>query len=149
MKHLHTLYPETRITRKREELDRLATSYVQALYGYLPCLDLAEETNTSLAEDILHIASQISQVQRHIEGETPLQGNIGQTGQIVAPTFLTLEQQAKLKQMIRDLGIYAGKEDDSDIIYVSHPLIEGRAHALNEAELYEIVCDIAERSQNQ
>lgn len=142
MKKLQTLYPEARIAKKRAETDNLATNYVQALYGFLPCLDLTSDLQGGIATDILDLANHIMKIQQRISGETtqPLQGVA--VNEPEEPQELAEDERQIMVDAIRVYGIYAGKDENTDVIYVSHPSIQGRAHTLNERELYEIVCSI-------
>jgi hypothetical protein len=141
MKHLQTLYPEKRVERKREELDKLATTYVEKLFGFLPCLDLANDYDITTANCILMLAIHIQQGQRALSGETtqPLQGNEAAKE---ASAELTEVERNEMAALITQYGIFAAKAPGDTIIYVSHSTIQGRAMALNDRELYDIVQDI-------
>lgn len=143
MKHLRTLYPEKRVERKREELDRLATTYVEKLFGFLPCLDLTNKEANSTAEVILELAANIFEVQRQLGGDVtaPLQGD----GQLPPYNELTDKEHAEMVALIKQFGIVVYKDDHNGQIYILHDSIQGRAMALNEREVYEIVQDIAHR----
>lgn len=143
MKHLRELYPEKRVERKREELDRLATTYVEKLFGFLPCLDLTNKEANSTAEMILELAANIFEVQRQLGGDVtaPLQGAANE----MSSEVLTNQEHAEMVALIKQFGIVVYRDDHDGQMYILHDSIQGRATALNEREVYEIVQDIANR----
>ncbi len=145
MKHLHDLYPPERIERKRDELDKLATTYVEKLFGFLPCLDLTYKSAQQTAENILDLVRYISKTQKEISGEAtqPLQGNAAEAE--AGKEELTEVERDEMVALIKQYGVVVMKDDASHIIYITHSTIQGRAMALNDRELYEIVQDIVSR----
>ena len=155
-------------TKKLLETDRLATAYLQSLYRLLPCLDLESVEQERVMQDIttgmteltrrqnrLHraftngfpsertLSMQASQVQAslhlldHIGSNPPLED--------LKSHALSEDERIELTELVNKHGFYVAREDgDSDII-ITHDLIQGRARALNEREVYEIVKDTVER----
>ena len=150
-------------TKKLAETDRLSLSYVASLYRLLPCLDVSSVAQEDAAHELVHHIASIKCFQRRMEhGFSTGFSDSGSSGEVTVPptlarhavqaevsASLTEAEQAELRNLIATHGFYAAREDGGDVIYVSHSMITGRAHALNEREVYDIVKDVVARMEAQ
>lgn len=144
-------------TKKLLETDRLAAAYLQSLYRLLPCLDLESVEQERVMCDITSGMTELTRRQNRIHRAftngfpsertlaKPIDGKDIVISYPMDATPLTESEQVELRELIGKHGFYVAREDgDSDII-ITHDLIQGRARALNEREVYEIVKDTVER----
>jgi hypothetical protein len=146
MHSLKLRYPASRSDRKLHELDQLASTYTEKLCAYLPCLDLAHAQDVVTANQVLNLLAEIATVQQRLDGDTitPEQEQAekaalaGRTGDPLGNL-----ERTHMIELIREHGIFVAKDENSNITYITHPSLQGKAQALNEREIYDIVMKIA------
>ncbi len=164
---MHPNFMTTESTKKLTETDRLATAYLQSLYRLLPCLDLESVEQERVMQDMLCGMTELtrrqnrihraftngfpvqpqSRIAEQVQASLRMLDHIGSNPPIeeLKSHALTEDERIELTELVNKHGFYVAREDgDSDII-ITHDLIQGRARALNEREVYEIVKDTVER----
>lgn len=158
MKHLKTQFPESKVAKKRDELDRLASSYTTALCGYLPTIDHTETPGQGLADDILTLIQNIAEVQAKIDDpystrphEQAVQGESKPVEEADQPTGkLTDEQREYVKRLCQRYGIGVFQESGNPTFYISHPSLgDTSLQAATESNLYNLVCELAYKEQEK
>lgn len=147
-------------TKKLLETDRLASAYLQALYRLLPCLDLESVEQERVMQDIITGMTELTRRQNRLHRAftngfpsermlamqaKPIDGKSIVVSLSNDNTPLSEDEQAELRELIGKHNFYVAKEDGDNEIIITHDLIQGRARALNEREVYEIVKDTVER----
>lgn len=140
-------------TKKLTETDRLAVAYLQSLYRLVSCLDVGSVAQEEVAHSIITTSANVARFQRRVNHSFSTnfsdvcanlpEPEIVEVSHESAP--LTEAEQAELRDLIGKHGFYVAQEDGSNEIIITHDLIQGRARALNEREVYEIVKDVVER----
>jgi hypothetical protein len=140
-------------TKKLAETDRLATAYLQALYRLVSCLDVGSVAQEEVAHSIICTSANVARFQRRVNHSFSTNFSdecaVSPEPETVELSHesgpLTESEQAELRDLIGKHGFYVAQEDGTDEIIITHDLIQGRARALNEREVYEIVKDTVER----
>src|SRR5579872_4745535 len=134
--------------KKLTETDRLAAAYLQSLYRLVSCLDVGNVAQEEVAHSIITTSANIARFQRRINHSfsTDFSDECAALPETVEPTHdampLSEDERTEMIALIAQHRIYVAKEDGDDGEFIiTHDLIQGRARALNEREVYEIVKD--------
>ena len=132
--------------KKLDALEQARRRYVQAVYGYLPCLQVPGEV--SVIHEVIDLIEHVAKVHEAVSGvRGQLQQPVQQASRSVAEGEpLTDEEQYEIANLVRNNGISVYRDPDTQELTMTHPLLAGIFHPLNEREVLDVARDIAQQA---